>query len=117
MSATAIRATDNDIQEVPDTLVAVDRMPELIYRSIPDYPADAKKQGIEGDVWIKALVDKQGNTVKALVAKSSGVPSLDKSALSAAHKCRYEPAVQGDKPVAVWVKFKVKFTLDEECGK
>ena len=50
MSATAIRATDNDIQEVPDTLVAVDRMPELIYRSIPDYPADAKKQGIEGDV-------------------------------------------------------------------
>jgi len=117
VSATAIRASGSPTEELPDTLVAADRMPELIYQAAPDYPADAKKQGIEGDVWIKALVNKDGRTAKVLLAESSAVPSLDKSALAAASKFRYDPAVQGDKPVTVWVKFKVKFTLDENCGK
>ena len=117
VSVAGVQSSNGAVEEVPDTTVAVDIMPEMIYQVAPEYPTDAEEKGIEGDVWIKALIDKQGNTVKAIVYESSGTASLDKSALAAAQKFRYKPALQDDKPVAVWVKFKVKFTLDEKCDK
>lgn len=99
-----------------DDFVAVERMPELIHQIQPEYPAKAKKQGIEGKVIIKSLIDKEGNTVKAIVAKSSGTASLDDAAKKAAMNYRYKPALQNERPVAIWVAFTVDFTLEERSS-
>jgi len=103
-------ATD-EVLIKPDDFVDVEVMPEMIYQVQPEYPAEAKAQGIEGAVWIKALVDTVGNAIKAMVAKSSGSKALDEAALVAAKEFRFKPALKDNKPVAVWVTFKVDFVL------
>ncbi len=97
-----------------DEFVPVDEYPEMIYQEIPVYPPKAESAGIEGYVWIQALVDSTGTVRKAKVAKSSGVKSLDSAAVAAAPKCRYKPAVAHGRPVAVWVTYKVTFALDSK---
>ncbi|UCG63191.1 MAG: M56 family metallopeptidase [Candidatus Zixiibacteriota bacterium] len=98
----------------PDESIKTDKGPEMIYQEAPVYPEEAKEAKIEGTVWIKALVDKKGNVVKAMVHKSSGHEILDDSALKTAHKNKFKPAMQGENPVMVWITYKVSFVLDED---
>ena len=101
----------------PDEKVLVDIFPEMVYQSAPVYPEEARKAGITGDVWIKALVDKEGTVRKVQVHKTSGNDLLDKAAIAAAYKNKFTPAMQKDKPVAVWVTYKVTFALDDKDSK
>ncbi len=97
-----------------DEFVPVEQMPELIKEAMPVYPKEAVEKKITGKVYIRALIDKNGDPVKVKVAKSSGNELLDKAALEAAKKNKYEPALQNEQPVAVWVTYPVDFTLDDE---
>ncbi len=81
----------------------------------PDYPELAKKAGVEGVVWVQALVDKHG---KVRDAKCIDNPKLSvnpnifcEDAVKAAMKNEYKPAISNKEPVAVWVQYKVEFTL------
>ncbi len=98
----------------PDDFVAVEVMPEMIKQSNPDYPEKLKKEGIEGSVWITALVDSDGKVKKALAKKSSGFDAFDKSAIKAAYSCEFKPAMQGNLRVAVWITYKVDFVLNDK---
>ncbi|MDX9857058.1 MAG: energy transducer TonB [candidate division Zixibacteria bacterium] len=105
-----------DIQEedylpAPSEFVPVEIIPDMIYQEKPEYPRLAKQAGIEGRVWVKVLVDKNGNARDALVAKSSGTASLDEAAVAAAKKCRFKPGIQNGQPVACWVTFDYDFKL------
>ena len=111
-----VMATADRLPE-SDEFVEVDKMPEMIKSTPPVYPEAEKKAGIEGEVLIKALIDKTGKVVQAEVAKSSGNEALDKAAVDAAYQNAYNPALQGDQPVAVWVGYVVKFTLEEKDKK
>jgi len=95
-----------------DQFVPVEEYPEMIYQEIPVYPPKAEADNIEGDVWIKSLVDSTGTVRTAKIAKTSGVPMLDSAAVTAAPRCRYKPAIAHGRPVAVWVTYKVTFALD-----
>jgi TonB family protein len=106
-------ATDTTSFPSPDEFVRVERFPEMIHQEPPQYPQDAKQAGIEGDVWVKTLVDTKGEPAKVLISKSSGQESLDKAARAAAMKSRFKPAVQDAKPVAVWVTYKISFVLSD----
>ena len=44
--------------------------------------------------------------------KSSGTPALDEAAVAVAHKCKFKPAIQNGRPVAMWVTYKVDFILE-----
>ena len=85
----------------------------MIYQEPPKYPLDAKHAGITGMVWIKALVDKEGKVRQAIVGTSSGYASLDAAAVAAAYHNRYIPGYQNGRPVALWIKYKVDFRLNE----
>ena len=93
--------------------VTVEIIPEMIYQEEPVYPKKAEKANIEGTVYIKALIDSEGKIAKVKVGKSSGHDLLDKSAVAAAYKCKFKPAVQKDKPVATWISYKVEFNLGD----
>ena len=110
----AVEQSPAEVMPRPDDFVEVETMPEMIYTESPVYPDSVKKDGITGEVWIKSLVDKQGSVQTAIVGKSSGTPALDEAALKAAYKCKFHPAMQDSQPVAVWVTYKVEFTLDEK---
>ncbi|HEQ98989.1 MAG TPA: energy transducer TonB [candidate division Zixibacteria bacterium] len=102
----------DDILPQPDEFVAFDEEPQLLVAPEPTYPEMAKKAGVTGTVWIKVLVDTEGNVRDALIVKESGVNAgFEEAALDAAWERKYRPAMQNNQPVAVWVAYKVRFTL------
>ncbi len=103
---------EDDFLPAPDDFVPVEIYPEMIYEHKPTYPRLAEQTGMEGTVWVKALVDEDGNVMRAMVGKSSGTESLDESAVEAAYKCKFKPGIQNNRPIKVWVTYKVEFNLE-----
>jgi len=102
----------DDILPKPDEFVAFDQEPQLLNAPEPEYPEMAKRAGITGTVWMKVLVDKEGNVRDAIVVKESGVNAgFEEAAKAAAWGRKYRPAMQNNQPVAVWVAYRVKFEL------
>ena len=103
---------DEEYLPAPDEFVPVEIPAEMIYEEVPEYPRLARQAGMEAVVWVKALVDKDGNVKKAMVLKSSGSKAgFDEAAVKAAYKCKFKPAIQNGRPVAVWVSYSVEFTI------
>ncbi|MCL4550499.1 MAG: energy transducer TonB [Bacteroidetes bacterium] len=90
--------------------VQVEKLPEMIESAKPDYPEAAKKAGIEAKVFVKVLVDKEGNPKKAIVIKSEN-EIFNQSAVNAAMKSRFTSAVNKGEKVAVWVVLPYRYTL------
>jgi len=103
---------EDDYLPSMDEFVPVEIIAEMIYYEKPSYPRLAEQAGLEGLVWIKALVGSKGNVRDAVVYKSSGTPALDEAALKAAPRCKFKPAIQNGRPVAMWVTYKVDFILE-----
>ncbi len=99
----------------PDEFMAVDV--NAVPRNQPPavYPDSAKAAQIEGNVWVRVLVDRQGNVRKALIAKGSGKEvGFEEAALTAARQATWKPAMLNGKPVASWVSYEIKFLLSDE---
>lgn len=101
--------SDDEFMPGMEEFVAVEIEPEMIHQEKPIYPRLADEAGITGIVTIKALVDEEGNVLRANVYVSSGVVSLDEAAVKAAFKCKYKPGIQNGRPVKVWVTYKNEF--------
>lgn len=112
-SAEKAQALSEDSLPSPDEFVPYDKAPEPTKTVKPIYPDSAKKAGIEGEVWIKALIDKQGKVREAeCLRDSSDKPDIFcEPATKAALQYEYKPAISAGNPVAVWVQYKVKFSL------
>ncbi len=96
----------------PEEFVPYDEPPVPLNEVKYQYPPLAKQAGIEGVVWIKALVDKKGNVRDAIVFKPSGSSAgFEEVAKEGAFKIKYKPAISNNQPVAVWVVYPVRFTL------
>jgi protein TonB len=103
---------DDEFMPAPDEFVAVEEMPVQVYEEHPGYPEMAERAGIEGVVWVRALVDKDGRVRDAIVQKASGTNAgFEEAALEAAFKNRYKPAIQNGRPIPVWVSYRVVFEL------
>ena len=96
----------------PPPFVSLEKQPEVVYREKPEYPSLARKAGLEGTVWIKALVNRDGLVEKAFVMRTSEIASLDESALRAAYRNRFTPGIQNGRAVSVWVAYQVDFVLN-----
>lgn len=92
--------------------VPVEISAEMISEVAPEYPSLLRNAGIEGVVWVQALVDKDGTVRRAQVARTSGVEGLDEAAVDAAYKNKYKPGIQNGRPVAMWVTYKVDFKVE-----
>lgn len=105
--------SDDELWPSSNVFVPVEIFPEMIYQNKPIYPRLAKQAGITGMVWVKALVDEEGEVLDAIIGKSSGVNSLDEAAVKASFKCKFKPGIQNGRPVKVWVTYKVEFKLTD----
>jgi len=75
------------------------------------YPEIARKAGIEGRVTVHVLVSEKGIVIRTKILQSLGHTGCDQAAVNAIKKVRWNPAMQRDKPVKVWVAIPVIFRL------
>ena len=94
----------------PDTFVAFEQPPVAVKPIVPTYPEMARKAGLEGMVVIYALIDKEGRVRDAQVRKGLG-GGLDEAALEAVKRTPFTPAIQNNRPVAVWMSIPIRFKL------
>ena len=89
---------------------AVEVKPQILKKYEPVYPEMAKKAGIEGQVFIQALIDETGHVTEAKVLRSTN-PVFEAPAMEAARKFLFKPGYQRDKPVKVLVVIPFTFKL------
>lgn len=99
-----------EIEEPPPDFVYYEQAPFPVKCDPPVYPELARRAGIQGIVWYKAWVTKEG-TVKQVVITKSPSELLNQAVIDAAMKCTYHPALSHGVPVAVWVSTSFKFEL------
>jgi len=85
------------------------------YRETPKpiYPDAARRDGREGHVLLRVLIDDQGKTKSVAINRSSGSDALDQAATEAIKLWRFHPARAGDKPVESWVSIPIEFQLKD----
>jgi protein TonB len=87
----------------------LDSQPTLIEFRNPVYPVEARKQGIEGVVLLKALIEPNGKIKEVKVLKS--IPIFDKSAVDAVEHWRFTALTSHGNPVYVWMIIPIRFQL------
>lgn len=103
---------DINIDEEPPDFVPVEKQPVPVKQVQPDYPEIARRAGVEGTVWVKILVDKEGKAKKAVVMKSDA-EIFNEPAQKAALQWVFTPAMMNNGPVAVWAAVPFRFKLNK----
>lgn len=104
-----------DIEEslpTPTEEYMVTMMPRLLKEVRPIYPPKAKKKNIEGRVVLDILIDKKGKVRDAKVLEGPGA-GLNRAALKAIKRFKFEPAKMKKKKVAVRVRYSINFVLEQ----
>lgn len=92
--------------EVAPRLLNAAEIQRLLERS---YPAALRSAGIEGSVILRVFIDEEGVVQSTDVTESSGYPSMDEAALESTARMRFSPAMNRDKPIAVWLALPIQF--------
>lgn len=95
-------------QARPDVAAKVTKNPK------PIYPKKAYEDREEGTVILNVEVLETGKTGRINLAKTSGVTSLDVSAIEAVKLWQFVPAKAGGQVVRQWVQIPIKFSLARE---
>lgn len=103
---------DIQIQEdgPPPDFVPYEKEPKVIKQAKPAYPEIARKAGLEGKVWVKIWVGKDGKPKKVVIQKSAS-EIFDQAAIDAAMQMVFTPAMMQNGPVDVWVSIPFDFKL------
>ncbi|MEW6686804.1 MAG: energy transducer TonB [Candidatus Edwardsbacteria bacterium] len=100
-----------DILPEKGVFIPLEKQPVPIKFVRPVYPEIVKRAEIGGTVVVWLLLDFDGHVMKAEIAKSSGNSALDEAALEAGRQSLFTPAMQGEKPVRVWMSVPYRFSL------
>ena len=80
---------------------------------LPPYPLVARRLGMEGVVLLEVVVAADGRAADVRIARSSGYPALDESALATVRdRWRFVPARREGVPVESRVTVPIRFKLD-----
>jgi TonB family protein len=85
---------------------------EAVARALVDaYPQDLRDAGVEGSTTLLLRVAPDGLVQARRVERSAGHESLDEAALGIADIMRFQPALNRDQRVPVWVSLPVTFAV------
>ena len=96
----------------PPASAAPDRAPVLVSSPSPRYPAQAWRRREAGTVLVRVDVGPDGVPTSTSLVQSSRSRSLDKAALDAVRRWRFEPALANGRPVVASVVVPIEFNLD-----
>lgn len=77
----------------------------------PVYPAQAKRRNQQGVVLVEVRLDEYGKLVELKLLRSSGVESLDRSAMKAVAAWRFRAEIEDGQPVPSRVHIPIEFAL------
>jgi protein TonB len=83
----------------------------LLSQAKPVYPADAKRDRIQGTVKLEITIDKEGHV--SSVSLISGPTELVQSATDAVQQWVYRPTLLNGEPVGVLTMVDVNYTLSQ----
>lgn len=73
----------------------IGRMPELLHEVKADFPAEAKRMGVEGRVVMRVAIDRKGAIRWVRVVKKAGF-GFDEAAVAGMQKFKFSPALTRD---------------------
>jgi protein TonB len=100
-----------DDQPPPD-FVPFQKGPTIVKRVDPLYPEIARKAEIEGKVWAKVWIDKEGKIRQVVIIKSDS-EIFNQAVIDAINKWVFTPALMSTGPVAVWLSLPFVFKLNK----
>lgn len=96
----------------PVAVHAVTQLPRILREPRPNYPAEMRAAGREGDVIVELVVDPDGRVVReSLRILETPHSAFSEAALEAVQNVEFAPARQGRTPVAVRIRLPVRFRL------
>ncbi|MBN2200334.1 TonB family protein [bacterium] len=110
VGGSAVIEQDIEVDEPPPAFVPFEKEPVCIKRVEPTYPEIAQKAGLEGSVYAKLWITKEGK-VKEVVIMKSDSEIFNQAVIDAAGKWLFTPAMMKNGPVAVWLAVPFNFTL------
>jgi len=98
-------AQEEKLDKYPEPIGGIEAMIKNVV-----YPVSAKEAGVEGKVFVKAIIDEQGNVTETSILKSVN-EDCDKAAMDAIKKTKFTPGIKDNKPVKAEVTIPVMFKL------
>jgi len=89
----------------------------LLQQTKPAYPAELQQMGVEGTVFIRAVISMDGEVLSPQVVNTNIDPRLAQRALEAVKQWRYQPTLLNGQPVETATTVTIDFTLDAPRGK
>lgn len=77
------------------------------------YPDEARRQGMEGTVQVRVLINRSGKSEDVVIVRSSGSHLLDSAAVRTAKTFVFSPAMTGEKAQKTWVLVPIEFQFRE----
>lgn len=100
-----IFAQEENLDKFPEPIGGIEAMTKNVV-----YPVSAKEAGIQGKVFVKAIIDENGNVTETSIIKSVN-EDCDKAAMGAIKKTKFTPGIKENKPVKAEVTIPVMFKL------
>jgi protein TonB len=112
LSAISVLGQETTPSPVPrdEECKTVDQKAILIHRVDPEYPADLRKQKVQGNVVLEGIVKTDGSITDLRVLNSPS-DTLSKLSTDAMLQWRYKPALCRGRPVRVYVTNTFTFRL------
>ena len=100
-------ATTRTVPDGPSQLAR----PRGGYQVTPSYPSSARRLGIQGTALLRVYVAADGQVTDIQVDETAGHPDLDRAAVDAVRRWRFEPGRRGADAIGMWVRLPVQFVL------
>ena len=95
----------------------ITNMPELIFKVRPEYPKNARNEGIEAIVYVRVLVGVTGIPVDSKIEKSSDsvdAYGFNDVVLKAVRECKFKPMLCDGEPMKCWVTLPFEFMISRK---
>lgn len=107
---TQYAANDAEISDGVYTSKTVTTRAVITKKIQPDYTEDARREGVQGVIQIKAILGANGKVIVAIPL--NGLPNgLTQSAIRAAQRTEFIPAMKDGQPVSQWVTLEYMFRI------
>ncbi len=101
------------VPEAPYEIGEVDEPPQIIDYTKPRYPKVAERNGLEGIVILKILINEQGVVIQTKITEVRGFRGFGGEAVRAVRQWRFRPAMIKETPVSVWCTQEIRFEIKD----
>lgn len=109
-AAAGAASSSEESNQAPTTLPSLHA--DYLNNPAPAYPDQSRRQGEQGRVFVRVLVNTAGTVEQVNLRKSSGHSLLDSAALETVKNWRFVPAQRGSRVVSAWVVVPISFSLE-----